>query len=141
MELVKIEKLIEKYENAESTLQEEQTLKDYFQHSNVPAHLLEYKALFTYFNESKAERYTKTIPLKTNTLNWKWLSVAAVALIMIGAYTFNRHSEQQKALVAYQETQQALQLISQNLNRGENVAIAGLQEFHKTQKKIFKTKK
>jgi hypothetical protein len=140
MELVNVEKLIEKYENAETTLQEEQLLKEYFQQTDVPYHLLEYKAMFNYFDESSAERFTKTIPLKTNRPVWKWLSVAAVALIMISVYTFNKTelSEQEKAEMAYQETQKALNLISQNLNRGNNVAIAGLQEFEKTQSKVFK---
>lgn len=140
MELVNVEKLIEKYENAETTLQEEQLLKEYFQQADVPYHLLEYKAMFNYFDESSAERFTKTIPLKTNRPVWRWLSVAAVALIMISVYTFNgsEPSEQEKAEMAYQETQKALNLISQNLNRGNNVAIAGLQEFEKTQSKVFK---
>ena len=140
MELVNVEKLIEKYENAETTLQEEQLLKEYFQQADVPYHLLEYKAIFNYFDESSAERFTKTIPLKTNRPVWRWLSVAAVALIMISVYTFNSSepSEQEKAEMAYQETQKALNLISQNLNRGSNVAIAGLQEFEKTQSKVFK---
>ena len=42
--------------------------------------------------------------------------------------------------MAYKETQKAFQLISQNLNKGESVAIAGLQEFQKTQNKVFKNK-
>jgi hypothetical protein len=148
MELVNVEKLIEKYENAETTLQEEQLLKEYFQQADVPYHLLEYKAMFNYFDESSAERFTKTIPLKTNRPVWRWLSVAAVALIMISVYTFNgtepsvqekaELAYQEKAEKAYQETQKALNLISQNLNRGNNVAIAGLQEFEKTQSKVFK---
>lgn len=137
MELYNIEKLIEKYENAETTLQEEEALRAYFQNEQIPAHLLGYKAMFSYFDESKAERYTKTIPLKTQKLNWKWLSVAAAAVIMISIYV-HRSSEQHKAQLAYQETQQALQLVSQKLNKGGSVAIAGLNEYEKTQNKVFK---
>ena len=143
MELVKIEKLIEKYENAETSIKEEQALRDYFQQDNIPVQLLEYKAMFSYFNESSVERFTKTIPLKTKKPHWKWASVAAIALILISVYTFNNSKtindvERQEAQLAYQETQKAFQLISQNLNKGESVAIAGLQEFQKTQNKVFK---
>ena len=146
MELTNIEQLIEKYENAETSLQEEQVLKDYFQQENIPVHLLEYKALFTYFNESSAERFTKTIPLKNRKANWKWLSVAAAVVLMFSIYSVNKSDtlsdkERQEAQIAYQETRKAFQLISKNLNRGENVAIAGLQEFSKAQNKIIKTKK
>ncbi|WP_117881151.1 hypothetical protein [Aureibaculum luteum] len=143
MELANIEQLIEKYENAETSLQEEQVLAAYFQQDNTPVHLLEYKAMFGYFNESKAERFTKTIPLKTKKPYWKWASVAAAAILLVSIYTINKpgslsDQERIEAQLAYQETQKAFQLISQNLNKGESVAIAGLQEFQKTQNKVFK---
>ncbi len=145
MELNNIERLIEKYENAETSLQEEQVLKEYFQQKDIPDHLFEYKAYFNYFDESSAERFTKTIPLKTKNTNWKWLSVAAAAVLLIGVYSIDfsdgiSKKERQEAELALLETQKAFQLISQNLNKGENVAFAGLQEFKKAQNKIFKTK-
>jgi len=146
MELVNIEKLIEKYENAETSLQEEQLLKEYFQQESVPAHLLEYKAMFNYFDESSEEHYTKSIQLKPRRSNWKWLSIAATVALLVSIYTINSpgtisESERQEAQLAFQETQKAFQLISQNLNKGNTVAMAGLQEFGKAQNKVFKTNK
>ena len=146
MELTNIEQLIKKYENAETSLQEEQELKTYFQQENIPVHLLEYKALFVYFTESSAERFTKTIPIKPRKMNWKWLSVAAAVVLMVSIYSVNifggpSAKERQEAELAYKETQKAFQLISKNLNKGGNIAIAGLQEFNKAQNKIIKTKK
>ena len=149
MELVNIEKLIEKYENAETSLQEEQELKEYFQQDSVPAHLLEYKAMFNYFDESSEEHYTKSIQLKPRSANWKWLSIAAAVVLMVSIYSItssdslNKFSdaERREAELAYQETQKAFQLISQNLNKGNTVAYAGLQEFGKAQNKVFKLKK
>ena len=145
MELTNIEKLIEKYENAETSLQEEQELKDYFQQKDIPDHLFEYKALFNYFDESSTERYTKTIPLKTRKTNWKWISAAAAVLLLFGVYSLKfsdsiSKKERQEAEFALLETKKAFQLISQKLNKGEHVAFAGLQEFNKAQNKIFKTK-
>ncbi len=144
MELANIEKLIEKYENAETSLQDEQALKKYFQQHNIPEHLQEYKAMFSYFEESKTERFTKTIPLKPRRQHWKWLTVAASIVLLISVYYTNNSSdftekERKEAEIALQETQKAFQLISKNLNKGENIAIAGLHEFSKTQQKIFKT--
>lgn len=146
MELVNIEKLIEKYENAETSLQEEQKLKEYFQQDDIPAHLLELKAMFNYFDESSKESYTKSIPLKPRRSNWKWLSIAATVALLVSIYTINspgtlNESERQEAQLAFQETQKAFQLISQNLNKGNTVAFAGLQEFEKAQNKVFKTNK
>ena len=46
MELAKIENLLEKYLAAETTLKEENVLKNYFSQENVPEHLEEYKSMF-----------------------------------------------------------------------------------------------
>ncbi len=145
MELANIENLLEKYDNATTSLQEEAALKDYFLSDEVAPHLIEYKALFTYFNDSKEERYTKTIPLKRKQTNFWWLSVAASVVLMISVYVMNTGVDQitpQERLEAEQalkDTKQAFQLISQNLNKGGNVALAGLGEFEKAQNKVFKT--
>ena len=145
MELSNIEKLVEKYENAETSLQEEQVLKAFFQQDAVPAHLLEYKTMFNYFDQSSAEGFTKSIQLKPKRSNWKWLSIAATVALLVSIYTINspgtlNESERQEAQLAFQETQKAFQLISQNLNKGNTVALAGLQEFGKAQNKVFKNK-
>ena len=148
MELANIEKLLEKYLEAETSIQEETILQDYFSQDAVAPHLYEYKALFTYFGTSKAERFTKTIPLKPRRANWKWLSVAAAVMLLFSVYTIQRTSmeeltanEEREVAEALAETQKAFQLISQNLNKGEQVAFAGLSEFDKAQSKVFKTKK
>ena len=64
MELANIEKLVEKYLNAETTLQEETTLKNYFTEGSVAPHLQEYAYMFNYFATVKDETYTKTIKLE-----------------------------------------------------------------------------
>lgn len=43
-----ISQLLERYWNAETTLEEEEILKAFFRQDNVPADLLRYKALFSY---------------------------------------------------------------------------------------------
>lgn len=143
MELAKIENLLEKYLAAETSLKEENVLKNYFSQENVPAHLEEYKSMFNYFTNSSLDVSTKTIslPQKKNGSVMKWLSVAAMAVLFVGIYSVSQNSltEKEEAMMAYQETQKALNLISLNLNKGNN-AIAQLQTFENTQNKIFKNK-
>ncbi|WP_299100785.1 hypothetical protein [uncultured Winogradskyella sp.] len=126
MVLNNIEKLVEKYNNAETTLKEEAQLKAYFLSDDVAPHLEHYKPMFQYFSNAKKEQYTKDVPLKSNkTQLYKWISVAAVAVLMLGIFIPNWNSgpktlseytpEEQKL---YLETKQALALISNNLNQG-----------------------
>lgn len=140
MELVNIEKLLEKYLDAETSIAEENKLKTYFSGAQVAPHLEEYREMFGYFSASKKEKFTKTIQLKSRKLNWKWLSVAASAVLLVSVYTGYQKNQQAKAEKIYEETQYAFTLLSANLNKG-TAAISELQEFENTTNKIFKQPK
>jgi hypothetical protein len=146
MESNRIDQLLEKYLDAETSLKEEAVLQDYFQNGNVAPHLEEYRALFGYFAESKTERYTKTIQLNTQKKNWKWLGIAASVVLLFSVYTgynsFNssselRTQEMAEAQKAMEDTQKAFQLLSKNMNKG-TAAMAYLGEYETTTNKIFK---
>ena len=138
MELSSIERLLEKYLNAETTIAEENILKKYFTSTHVAPHLEEYQSLFSYFTISKKEELTKPIQLKSQKMNWKWLSIAASVVLLISVYTgYDDYQEQKEAEKVYAQTVGHLQFLAQNLNKG-NVAIAQLQHFEDTKNKIFK---
>ena len=162
MVLDKIEKLLEKYDNGETTLQEEQQLKNYFSKETVAPHLEVYKPMFMYFSQTQKEQFTKTIPLepkKTYTL-YKWISVAAIAILMfavyiqIGSQPKSMNDLSQDELLAYNQTVEAFNLLASQFNKGtESMDALGLMsaslekgtekvsylgEFSNTQNKIFK---
>jgi hypothetical protein len=139
MELSKIEQLLEKYLNAETSLQEESTLKNYFLSGNVAPHLQEYESMFSYFVISKAETAKKSIQLTTKKTNWKWLSVAASIAILVSVYIGNGYLKEQEARAQYAEVMSTLKLLSTNLNKG-NQAMANLYVYENTVNKILKTK-
>jgi hypothetical protein len=140
MELNNIEKLLQKYLNAETTIAEEKVLKNYFASNKIAPHLEEYQALFGYFSISKTEKLTKPIQLKSKKSNWKWLSVAASIILLMSVYTGYQNNQQRKAEKIYNETRVALGMLSENLNKGNN-AIAQLQYFEDSKNKIFKQSK
>jgi hypothetical protein len=140
MELASIEKLLEKYLDAETTIAEEKELRNYFLSENVAPHLQEYQSMFGYFSTSKNERFTKTIQLKSQKVNWKWLSVAASVVLLVSVYTGYQNNQQKKAEKIYQETQMAFGMLATNLNKG-NAAISKLQYFENTTNKVFKQPK
>ncbi|MFP4845747.1 hypothetical protein [Winogradskyella sp. PE311] len=162
MVLNKIEKLLEKYDDAETSLKEEAQLRAYFASDNVASHLEHYKPMFQYFSVSQKEQYTKDVPLKTNrTKLYQWISVAAVAVLMLGFLVPNMFGpteaelkQQEEALIVYNQTKEAFKLVSIGMNEGkqqlnslamvsdnlnQGIEEAGrLSEFSKTTNKIFK---
>ena len=53
MELVKIDYLVEKYFQGETSIAEEKELRSYFSSLDVAPHLEQYKAVFGYFTKQK----------------------------------------------------------------------------------------
>jgi len=161
MVLNNIEELLEKYNNAETSLKEEAQLKAYFAGDDVAAHLEHYKPLFQYFSLSQQEQYTKDVSLNTKkTKLYQWISVAAVAVLMLGLIVPKMfgptEQEKQEALLVYNQTMEAFNLISLGMNEGkeqlsslalvsdniyEGVEKANvLGEFNKQTNKILKNK-
>ena len=128
MALNNIEQLLEKYDNGETTLSEEQQLKAYFSKEQVAPHLESYRIMFGYFDQTKKEQFTKDIPLKTKkSYIYQWLSVAAVAVLMIGIFipkvfggkSYNSIAElPAEEQQTYHQTKKALSLLSNNFNDG-----------------------
>lgn len=124
MVLNNIEKLLEKYENGETSLKEEQELKDYFSQPNVAPHLEMYKPMFNYFLVNQDEQFTKQLPLKTKSiLNYKWLSVAAVAIFMVSIYFFKPTNSGEIILteadkIEINNAKAALAIMSKHFNEG-----------------------
>ncbi|WP_242093238.1 hypothetical protein [Aestuariivivens sediminicola] len=133
MVLNSIEKLLEKYEMGETSLKEEQVLKNYFTSDSVAPHLEMYKPMFAYFLVSQQEEFTKAIPLKSKRIfDYKWISVAAVAILMLGIY-FNNPRDVgtiNDPEVAFNEVSKSLAMISNHMNKGTST-VSYLDEVNK----------
>lgn len=145
MELNNIEKLIEKYFAGNTTLRQEEILHQYFTTQKVPNHLQCYQYLFGYYKVKRQEVFEKPvkIPNQSKMPYYKWLSVAAMLIFVLGVYIISQKptkTNKAQLLADYQTAQQALQLISKNLNKG-TYAMAQLQEFDIAKNKVFKNNK
>ena len=151
MEFNKIEDLLEKYFQGETSIAEENQLKEYFSSSNVAQHLEQYKPMFGYFSQVKEQKSTQEIPLKTQKRNVAWLSIAASVVVLLGIGTYFYVSEKDATPVVAQSelgtydnpeealaaTQKALALLSNKVNVGIE-SVQYINEYEQSKNKIFK---
>ncbi|MBT8256075.1 MAG: hypothetical protein KJO23_05970 [Bacteroidia bacterium] len=137
MELAKIERLLEDYFEGNTSLVQEQELRDYFKGKDIPNHLLAYKPMFDSFAQARQEKSVRAfqLPESNNSGSFWKLGIAASLLVAIGfvAYTLSQPAltaEEEAALAAFQKTKETMFLLSENLNEG-TAKMAHLNEFEK----------
>jgi len=136
-----IEELIGKFYEGATTPEEERQLRALFSHEEVPSHLAVHAGLFRFYEDAAKEEIpdpdfekqlletldeTPVITLYSRKKQFLYLaSMAATFLLLVGLFftlrndVFRRSSVDQDNLeVAYRQTQQALLLLSVNLNTG-----------------------
>lgn len=148
MEFDRMEALLEKYFEGETSIAEENELKEYFSSSNVAPDFEQYRPLFGYFTEAREQKFTNNVSLISKKPKALWLSIAAsvVVLIGVGAYTYFNSMETEKASKelgtyddpeeAFEATQKALAMLSTNVNVGVG-GVQYLQVYEVTKDKVF----
>ncbi len=137
----RIENLLEKYFDGNTSLEDEKILKDFFQRESIPPHLVSLKDTFNYFSEEKTkdeldETFDQKILSKIDhfEISHKRQSrrrfiyyasgIAASILIIVNIFTnIDSFSSKLKDTfdnpqLAYEETRKALLLVSGTLNKG-----------------------
>lgn len=147
MEFNKMEALLEKYFEGETSIAEENELKNYFSSSNVAPHLEQYRPLFGYFTEAKQQKPANDVFLVSKKRKIAWLSIAASILVLMGAGTyayFNTDTVKESRELgtyddpkeAFEATQKALAMLSDNVNVGIE-GVQYLQVYEVTKEKVF----
>lgn len=148
MESNRVETILEKYFRGETSIAEENQLRDYFSSSNVSPKLEQYKSIFGYFALAKEQKFEQEIVLKSKKRNLAWLSIAASVFVLLGIGTYsyfnyyNSNQEQELGTyddpeIAFKETQKALSILSTHLNTGIE-SVQYFQEYENSKNLIFK---
>lgn len=151
MELTNIESLLLKYEEGNTSLEEERALKDYFTSEEVPDHLKEYKMIFAFSTKAKKASYSKEVKVdakKRSSYNkLAWTGIAASIILAAGLFTtmnFGKEDLNQENLgtiedpeEAYLKAKETLQIVSQVLNTGQE-ELTYVVEFDKAKNKYIK---
>lgn len=164
MDIKRIELLLQRFYNGESTIEEGKELKDFFTTNDVPRHLWAEQEIFTYYNVGgKDEIPDKELENKIiNTikgaeqeeakrfLNRKKIlymvssAAAVVALLIVAYFAFifdtSMHDTYDNPEIAYMQTKETLLFISVKLNEGTKdlYAIGKLDEATKPLSNISK---
>lgn len=135
MNIKTIEDILARYYEGETTLAEEKQLKEFFTGNEVPDHLIPDRQMFIHFAEEASQAApVKRIPEIKAAGNRKMYfitSIAAgllilVALIPLIRYEMHRNLDlpgaQMPAGLAYEQTKQAILMVSAGLNTGLDAA-------------------
>ena len=158
MVLNELEKLLEKYDNGETSITEEKQLKAYFSNNEVPPHLESNKMMYDYFSVTKEDTYTKKVTVEPLSIKkkpsriYQWISIAAVAILMLGIFIPNMMGDEPARTLAdltpqeretYEQTKEALSMLSNNFNdAASSVGTLGLMgsNFEKGTEKVMHVK-
>lgn len=124
MELDKtyVSKLLSLYEDGETTLEQEQDLKTYFSSGNYDSDFEDYAILFKFFESESNTHFEGEISKEIKPSNYFWINIAASICIVLGGLWYYNHyvnqQELEEARLAFETTQEALNLLSINMNEG-----------------------
>ncbi|MGC3943902.1 MAG: hypothetical protein QM762_05085 [Chryseolinea sp.] len=163
MDSSKLQHLLQKYWDGDTTLEEEQLLKDYFQSSEVSDEMRDVAAMFQYFNQAKKNSlndisFDRTLIDKVSgkpqegrvrNLLFNSMRIAAGVVVVMAATWFIRNeirqSTPQEAVdtyddpkLAFEETKKALMMISKSFGTAEEQA-KKINLFNEAQEEIQKT--
>ena len=145
MELGKIEKLLDRYDEGETSLAEERILKEYFLKNDVPEHLRSYQMMFMFSARQADEKLEEQPKVVRSKKDWySWTAIAAILVVALGIFFFNQPermnyndlgtiSDEQQA---YEKTKETLNMISEIMNEGKSDLVY-LKEFNNTKDKII----
>jgi len=144
MDSRRIEELLNKYWNCETSLEEEQQLRQYFQGDNIPELWKEAGALFRYFEFQKKKSLSDDVAFESNVLTrinkskhsasrtflYSTMRIAAGVTVLVIAGWFVRNEVRKttpQAMVdtyddpklAFEETKKALLMISKSFGKAE----------------------
>jgi hypothetical protein len=155
MDYNNIRKLLDKYWEGESSLQEETQLREFFTGTDVPEDLKTYQPLFQFFQMEQDKnlngdfdqrliqelKSSEKPTAKVRRLPYYLMRVAAAGLLLFSIYFVNEQwnqdsyeaaaSEEMTPEEAYAQTKQALLLVSAKMNKGTDVANDGMSKMNK----------
>lgn len=140
MELSKVDKLLEAYFEGNTSISDENYLKEYFSSNEVSSLHEVYRPMFLYSVQASKEK-ASPVTLSSKRGVPKWMQIAAViALVASGSFYVNQYQERKQAQMALNQTREAFELLAQNFDRAKQ-PMSYIKAFQTTTDKVFKEEK
>ncbi len=157
MDYNNIRKLLDKYWEGQSSVEEEIQLRDFFSGTDVPEDLKSYQPLFQFFQMEQDKKLNDDFDkkliqklessekptAKVRRLPYYLMRIAAAGLLLFSIYFVSQQGpfkpdqtevanyDEMTPEEVYAQTKQALLLVSAKLNKGTDVANEGMSKMHK----------
>ena len=144
MEYSKIKDLLDLYFKGNTTLDQEMSLRTYFNSEDVDDRLKPYTVLFNTFDKAAQDVFKGSlqIPEKTRFNQKWWLNIAAVMISIIGVAGFmyssnNKAIQEREALAALKQSKDAMYLMASQFNKATQ-RLSLVDQFQETKNKYLK---
>lgn len=144
MEYSKIKDLLDLYFKGNTTLDQEMSLRNYFNSEGVDDRLKPYTVLFNTFDKAAQDVFEGSllIPEKTRFNQKWWLKLAAVMISIIGVAGFmysanSKAIQEREALAALKQSKDAMYLMASQFNKATQT-LSLVDQFQKTKNKYLK---
>ena len=144
MEYSKIKDLLDLYFKGNTTLDQEMSLRTYFNSEGVDDRLKPYTVLFNTFDKAAQDVFEGSllIPEKTRFHQKWWLKLAAVMISIIGVagFMFSANSkaiQEREALAALKQSKDAMYLMASQFNKATKT-LSLVDQFQETKNKYLK---
>jgi hypothetical protein len=144
MEYSKIKDLLDLYFKGNTTLDQEKSLRTYFNSEDVDVRLKPYTVLFNTFDKAAQDVFEGSllIPEKTRFNQKWWLNIAAVMISIIGVAGFmyssnNKAIQEREALAALKQSKDAMYLMASQFNKATKT-LSLVDQFQETKNKYLK---
>ena len=143
MEYSKIKDLLDWYFKGNTTLDQETSLRTYFNSEDVDDRLKPYTVLFNTFDKAAQDVFKGSlqIPEKTRFNQKWWLKLAAIMISIIGVagfmYSNSKAIQEREALAALKQSKDAMYLMASQFNKAAQ-RLSLVDEFQVTKNKYLK---
>lgn len=135
--------LLEKYERAETSLEEERAIKKHFAQQDSDTDNSEYQSIFSLYQKEQDRVIPELKKPEKSNAKFTWMKIAAVFIMMIaGAYFYQQYQyqqelKQQQAQEAFDQTKEVLKLVATEFQKGKSNLIL-LKDINQTKDQFIK---